>query len=138
MKRSAVNSLAIGLVALTMSACVSSGTQVKESALTQFQNGVTSETDVIKSLGTPQGVTKSTDGTRVLTYVGMHAQPKAASFIPVVGLFAGGAQTSTSVVTFNFGTDGKLTSMSSNQSQASARMGLGGAQPTAPEPKVVN
>lgn len=117
--------------------CVSSGTQVKDSALAQFQKGTTTEAQVIQALGPPQGSSNSMSGLRTISYVGMHAQPTAASFIPIVGIFAGGADTHTSVVTFRFGADGKLADMTSQQSDASARVGVMGSQAAAPAPAVV-
>jgi hypothetical protein len=96
------------LIVLAFAGCVATGTQVKDSALTQFQKGVTTETDVERALGPPTSTTMSSDGTRSMSYSGVHAQPKAASFIPVVGLFAGGASSQVSMVTLRFGQDGKL------------------------------
>jgi outer membrane protein assembly factor BamE (lipoprotein component of BamABCDE complex) len=121
--------LALALLA----GCVSVGTQVKDSALEQFQKGVTTEADVVKALGPPQSITTSTEGLRMLTYMGLHSQPKAASFIPVVGLFAGGADTTGSYVSFRFDKDGKLADITSQQNQMSGRMGAP-AQPAAPAP----
>lgn len=117
------------VVVLLLASCVSSGTQVKDSALTQFQKGVTSEADVVKALGPPTSTSMVSDGSRVLAYVGTHAQAKAASFIPIVGLFKGGATGQTSVVTFRFGPDHKLLDYSSTQSNVDVNTGIAGGSP---------
>lgn len=109
--------------ALALSGCVSSGTQVKESQLASFQKGVTTELDVTRALGRPQAVSTSMSGSRVIVYSGVRASPTAASFIPVVGLFAGGANAQGTSVVFTFGPDGKMTQMSSTQVNTETRMG---------------
>lgn len=120
----------LSLVALlVLAACASSGTQVKDSALTQFQKGVTTDTDVVKALGPPTATTTNSDGTRVISYVGTQARAKASSFIPIVGLFKGGATGQTNVVTFRFGPDHKLIDYSSTQSNVDVNTGITGASP---------
>jgi len=116
------------LAAMLLAGCVSSGTQVKESTAAQFQNGVTTEADVVRDLGPPQGVTSGSDGKRLLVYSGMHAQVKGATLIPIVGLFAGGATTQVSTVVFTFGQDGKLESYTITQNQATATAGAAAAK----------
>lgn len=130
----------ISMLALTLllAGCVSGGTQVKDSALTQFQKGVTTEADVVKVLGPPQSTTTLGDGRRLVVYSGLHGQVKGTTFIPVVGLFAGGASVHQSTVVFTFGQDGKLIEYSSTQSDAGSTSGVAaGYQPPAPDPKVV-
>src|SRR5579859_2878429 len=125
-------------IELLLAGCVSSGTQVKDTALTQFQKGVTTEADVVKALGPPQSTTTLGDGRRLVIYSGMHGQVKGATFIPVVGLFAGGATVHQSTVVFTFGQDGKLVEYSSTQSNADSTSGVAaGYQPPAPSPAVV-
>lgn len=109
---------------LALCACASTGTQVKEADLTQFQKGVTTLADVESKLGPPQSSTLVSDGTRVIAYVYAHSQIKGASFVPVVGLFAGGATGNTNIVTFRFGTDGKLLDYSATSSTTDVRTGV--------------
>lgn len=114
----------IALVTLALCACASTGTQVLESQLAQFQKGVTTQADVERQLGAPQSNTLESDGTRSIAYVYTRAQAKGATFIPIVGLFAGGATGNTNVVTFKFGTDGKLLEYSATSSNADVRTGI--------------
>jgi hypothetical protein len=112
--------------ALALAGCVSSGTQVKESQLTSFQKGITTEQDVTRALGPPQAVSTSTFGgrvIRVIVYSGVSASPTAANFIPIVGIFAGGANAQASSVAFTFGSDGKMIQMTSSHSTTETRMG---------------
>jgi outer membrane protein assembly factor BamE (lipoprotein component of BamABCDE complex) len=125
-----------GIALLT--GCVSAGTQVKESALEQFQKGITTRSDVEKALGPPQSNILLADGTRIIIYSGVHAQARASTFIPVVGAFVGGVDAHSSAVTFTFDKDGKLTNYSSTQSDIGTRSGIGaGSQQRAADPKVV-
>lgn len=121
------------LAAALIAGCVSSGTQVKDAQLDQFQKGVTTEADVTKALGPAQSVSRTSDGKRILVYVGTHAQAKASSFIPVVGLFTGGATAHVTTVSFTFGPDGKLADYTSSESNSDVRTGIvSGAEATSP------
>jgi PDZ domain len=95
-------------LALSLAGCASSGTELKDSQLTQFQKGVTTESDVLRALGAPTATSSNSDGSAVLVYAGAHAQAKAASFIPIVGLFAGGSTAEATSVAFRFGPDHRL------------------------------
>jgi len=124
------------LIALALAGCASSGTQVQDSALTKFEKGVTTEADVVKALGPPQMTTTQSDGTRSIAYLYTQAQAKGATFIPIVGLFAGGATGQMNTVTLNFDHEGKLASYQSSNSVTDVKTGIGGSQPGAtPPPK---
>lgn len=112
------------IVFLGLCACASTGTQVKEADLSQFQKGVTREADVEKQLGPPQSTIVDSDGTRSIAYIYAHSQLKGSTLVPVVGLFTGGATGNTSIVTFRFGADGKLIDYSSSNSNADVRTGI--------------
>jgi len=116
-----------------MSGCASSGTQVQDTSLTQFQKGITTQADVIKALGPPQVQTTESDGTRSIAYVYTHAQAKAKSFIPVVGLFAGGATGQSSMTRFHFGKDGKLESYETSSSTTDVDTGIAGGRSSTSE-----
>ena len=92
-----------------------------------FEVGVATQADVVKLLGKPMFVTHS-KGDTILAYSKMHATVKPESFIPVVGLFAGGARTKTKTTTFTFGADGLLESIDTTDSEAdctSSIIGMG-------------
>ena len=52
------------------------------------------------------------------------AQARAASYIPVVDLLAGGADSTMTAIVFRFGPDGKLADWTSNQTNAGVDTGL--------------
>jgi outer membrane protein assembly factor BamE (lipoprotein component of BamABCDE complex) len=129
------SSTALLCVLLLLTACASSGTRVQDAALTQFQKGKTTESDVVKVLGVPQMTTTNSDGTRSIAYVYTHAQAKGASFVPIVGLFAGGAKGNINIVTFNFDPMGKLINYQASNSTTDVNTGLGAtaAPPSVPK-----
>ena len=70
--------------------CASSGVQVSQEAALQFVEQKSTEADIIAKLGRPTMVTIN-GNIKVLMYAGSQVKVKAASFIPVVGAFAGGS-----------------------------------------------
>lgn len=98
----------VALILVALSACASTGTQIKDSQLSAFQIGVTTHADVIRALGPPESEVVSSSGSRSMTYIFSHVSTEAASFIPLVGMFAGGAKAQTNAVTIRFDPNGKL------------------------------
>ncbi len=88
----------------------------------QFKVGVATEADVIGKLGKPMMVGTNTEGTTVVTYGSTHARPKAATFVPIVGLFAGGTTGETTAIVFTFGPDGLLKNATTNTSNIDCNM----------------
>lgn len=99
-----------------LTACMSMGREVKSDQLTGFVKGKTSITEVTSSLGQPTSATITADGKQFLTYTFAHYQSRPASFIPIVGLFAGGADMRSSVVMFTFDKSGILEDYTQTQS----------------------
>ena len=91
-----------------LTACASSGTMLTTEDAASFEPGVTTMADVVDRFGEPQGTTTLPDGRKQLTYVYTETQMKAATFVPIVGLFAGGADSQSSAITFSFDPDGVL------------------------------
>jgi outer membrane protein assembly factor BamE (lipoprotein component of BamABCDE complex) len=119
------------LVLVALAGCVSSGTKVSEQQVSQFQKGKTTRAEVEAALGKPNGVSHSSSGVTAISYVFVTASPKAATFIPIVGMFAGGANAESATATFAFGPDNVLISSSSGSSRTSSAMG-GAATPPSP------
>ncbi len=103
-------------IAAILAGCASSGTKVTEQQAGQFEKGKSTEAEVIARLGTPTSTTRMADGSRLDAYAYTQAQARAASFIPVVGLMAGGADAKVSIVSFKFGPDGLLVDWTSTAS----------------------
>lgn len=87
----------ISASALLLSACVSHGVMVTEQQVSQIRRGETSEAEVVAILGQPTSIS-TMNGIRMLIYTGAYAQPRPASFIPVVGPLVGGADVRSSTV----------------------------------------
>jgi outer membrane protein assembly factor BamE (lipoprotein component of BamABCDE complex) len=116
--------LVVAGTALVLAGCMSSGTKVDERQLTGFERGVTTEDQVIAKLGKPDTRERLDDGTRIDKYTYVHASPKAVNFVPVVGLFAGGANGKSTTVRFTFDQNGLLKSYSTEVSNVDVRTGL--------------
>lgn len=125
------------LIAATMTAflagCIAGGTRVDESKLASLRKGVTTEAEAVTALGTPNTVTTNGD-MRILSYAWFHAQPRASSFIPVVGAFVGGADSLMEIVTLRFDQNGILSEIDTTQSATGMATGIpAGTQPTIPD-----
>lgn len=117
----------IGIVValcVILSGCMSSGTQVTDQQAAQFQKGVTTESDVIARLGEPDSITKQMDGSAILVYMHVEARPNAVDYVPIVGLFAGGATSTTTAVSFTFDASGRLRGYTSTNSKADVHAGI--------------
>lgn len=109
---------------VAVSGCVSTGTQVDQASLAKFQTGITTETQVEATLGPPEATTAASDGTRTITYIYASARAKGVDFIPIVGLFAGGAAGESTAVVFRFAADGKLLSYSASSQKTDVHSGF--------------
>jgi hypothetical protein len=111
------------LVALAASLLVTSSPawahpkEITPEAVAALKPGVTTYPDVLAALGRPTSESFDSSGVRSLAYTTIRTHIKAASFIPYVGLFAGGATGDISVVYLTFGADGRLINYQSTTSQ---------------------
>lgn len=87
------------IAAILIGGCASSGAPIKQSELSGFVKGETTHDQVISSLGKPQSVTANADGTKTLVYVHVNTKVSAATYIPIVGAFAGGATSNAKTLT---------------------------------------
>jgi outer membrane protein assembly factor BamE (lipoprotein component of BamABCDE complex) len=117
------NIIVTGLAAL-VAGCASTGTQVSQASLAQFHPGITTEAQVEAALGPPEGTTIGSDGERTITYVYSSARAKGVDFVPIVGLFAGGATGTATSVIFHFDRGGKLLSYSASGQKTDVHTGL--------------
>ena len=113
-----------GVIACAALACVSSGTKVTQTQLSEFHVGATTEGQILAELGPPTTTATFTDGSKMDIYAHTAAHANAASYVPVVGLFAGGAKGNSQSVTFNFDSKGILKSTSSSDTQIKVNTGL--------------
>ena len=112
------------LMCLALGACVSAGTKVTAEDTADFVSGRTTEADVVDRLGQPNSSTTESDGTKIDVYVYTEAHATAATYVPVVGLFAGGARGTGTTATFTFDASGLLKAKSTGQSNSQVNAGL--------------
>lgn len=109
---------------LGLAGCASGGTMVSEQQAAEFQKGVSTRAQVLAKLGQPNSTTVAPDGTRIDVYAHVHAAANGASYIPVVGLLAGGGSGQTNTATFIYDTAGVLKSVSTSASSTQVNTGL--------------
>lgn len=78
-------------VILAVAGCVSSGRRLDTDRVSQIRKGVTTRQEVLQLLGSPDQQTSDGDGNVTMVWQFTKATAKATNFIPVVNLFAGGA-----------------------------------------------
>jgi outer membrane protein assembly factor BamE (lipoprotein component of BamABCDE complex) len=126
--------IVIGLCVL-LCGCAAAGVEVKPSQVTQLKRGITTEQDVERILGHPTSMTVTADGGQTWVYSYASIQMRPTTFVPIVGLFAGGADTRQTVTILRFGPDGTLIDYSSSAGGVGAASGLAApATPSAPGP----
>jgi hypothetical protein len=107
-----------------MAGCVSSGTKVTADQQAAFQSGTTTEAQIIAKLGQPNNIATLSDGSKMDSYTHIAASANAINYVPIVGLFAGGAKSTTDSVMFTFDPQGILKSTTSNHGQSNVNTGL--------------
>src|SRR5262249_50696154 len=86
--------LLLGIAAISLSACgASAGRPVDKSKVASYQKGITSCTQIRSDLGPPLETATEADGSKQLTYGKRETTVDGATFIPIIGFFAGGAET---------------------------------------------
>ena len=101
-----------------------SGTKVDSSQAAQFQPGVTTYDQVVAALGPPNNLTQMSDGSRIIVYVNTQTNVHGATFIPIVGMFAAGADAKQQMASFTFDQRGILKTYSTGQTQACSDGGV--------------
>lgn len=124
------------VLATALAGCAASGVQVSEQMATQFKEGTSTEIEIVKALGPPTSVTVSS-GKRFISYTGMQYQVKGASFIPIVGAFAGGSDYKMSVAMFQIDPAGVLEKITYTTSGSGTRSGVQPVAMPTTEPRAV-
>ena len=96
------------LLCLAVSACASSGNkQITDTgAVAKIEEGKSTKADVRALVGEPTKVNFRENNTEVWEYVYTRGQVRPATFVPVVGWFAGGMDTTGSTLTILFNNNG--------------------------------
>lgn len=128
--------LSFAILALLLAGCAATGVQVSQEAATQFKEGVTTEAQIRAALGEPTSTTISS-GIKTINYTGAQYSTNAATFIPVVGLFAGGSDYSVSTASYQINDKGLLEKASYTTSKGTSRLGSTPAPMATREPTAV-
>lgn len=116
--------LAVLVMLFVLLGCASSGKQIKAEQLQSFEKGRTTLPEVISCLGQPTSKTTTIDGHVVICYNYVQASARPESFIPIVGLFAGGVDSRSNNVTMTFDQQGVLQGYSTTESATGVGTGL--------------
>ncbi len=90
-----------------LAGCATVGRKIDSSALDQLKKGMTKQ-EVVSLLGSPDQTTRQGSGESSFHYSYVRSQTKAATFVPVVGMFAGGVDMQNQIVLVQFDTAGKV------------------------------
>ncbi len=106
---------AVMALCLLATACTeTTGKLVSSNDASQFTPGVSTVNDVEAKLGPPSQARTNSDGTTSLEYDYTHLQTNAATYIPIVGAFAGQTNVNQSTTIFLFAADNTLKSYSTS------------------------
>lgn len=118
-----MKAFAVLMVAATLAGCAASGVKVTEGQLQALQPGVTTEAEAVGRLGQPTVRTRMGDGSVMAIYSYAEVKVRGATFIPIVGAFAGGSDMRTTTVTLRFDAAGKLIDTTSSAGVYGTGMG---------------
>lgn len=111
------------LLMFLLAGCASAGVRIQPDQLQSLKVGETTYQEVISRFGTPTTNIVNSNGNRMVSYSYVHVQTRPETFIPVVGMMAGGADTRGNTVIFTFGSDGKLASYTASDINVGATTG---------------
>ncbi|MDR0274842.1 MAG: hypothetical protein LBI48_05810 [Burkholderiaceae bacterium] len=120
--------LIVAAAAVLLIGCAASGVKVDERKVESFKPGVTTKAQVVAALGQPTSQMSISDGISTLDYSYAEASTRPSTFIPFVGPFVGGMDSTVSSVRFRFSADGKLMDITKSSMDIGAGMGLSAAQ----------
>ena len=129
--------LASAASVLLICGCMASGVIVNEQQVQQFKRGETTEGQIVAVLGPPTS-RSNMNGRRSISYTGVQAQARPASFIPYIGGLVGGSDVRHSSYTFSFDSNGKLADIISTEGVTGTGTGFasgGSMQQTEAQPR---
>lgn len=118
------SAIAAVAVSVALVGCAASGVQVKDEQLSSLAPGETTQQEVIAALGKPTSRIRNSDGTTTILYTYAEARTRASTFIPIVGLFAGGVDTNHSTAILRFDKEGKLIDHSMSEGEMGTATGV--------------
>jgi outer membrane protein assembly factor BamE (lipoprotein component of BamABCDE complex) len=121
---------AIIALAILISGCASAGnekvrTETMDTVGAKVSRGVTTKDQVKALYGEPSSVSLTDAGSEVWKYEYAHATAKAVNFVPIVGIFAGGADINKNEVVFIFDKNNIMQNYTVHASQSETHRGGG-------------
>ena len=115
--------LFILIASVLLTACgATSGSKISSDQTIQFIKGKTTMDQVTTALGKPNTKTTKDDGDVLIQYVYVNTSVRGATFIPFVGMFAGGSDIETEVSGFTFDKTGILKETSKKETNHGASL----------------
>ena len=119
----------IACAVLVLSGCVTMGNermkgQTKESVASKITEGKTTKEEVRAAYGDAAAVSFTDSGNEIWTYSYTRAVPTAQTFIPIVGLFAGGANTTTTGLVVLFDRNGIVSKYTMRETHGVVKRGV--------------
>ena len=109
---------------LALVGCAATGVKVSDDQLAGLRKGESTVEQVTAALGPPTTKTRLSNGMTILHYVYAEARVRGATFIPIVGAFAGGSDVRSNVAILRFDSAGKLIDVTSSESQRGTGTGF--------------
>ena len=134
MKSIAKHTLSLAVAAVLLSGCASVGRKLDQTSVDKIQKGITTREQVLQLIGSPEQISKNSAGEVTFQYLYTRASAKAATFIPIVGVFAGGANVQTQSVSISFGADGVVKDVVSSYGATETGMGMSTGSKAALDP----
>lgn len=124
-------------IAIGLAGCAASGVKVSDDQLSGLVKGQTSRAEVLAKFGKPTTQIRSSDGTATVLYNFAEYRTRPATFIPIVGIFAGGSDIHTSSATFRFDANDRLLDYTTAQSDMGTGLGraAGPIEPVQNQPR---
>ena len=123
MKANILACVGASIAAICLASCASVGTPIAQQNVSQIKPGVTTEADLVRMFGAPSTKTLDSSGKTLLGWIYSAAQAKPASFVPVVGAFAGGTDVQVQQLSVLIGKDGRVEHYTMNNANPNVQMG---------------
>ncbi|RUO28768.1 hypothetical protein CWE12_10665 [Aliidiomarina sedimenti] len=111
------------LTIIWLTGCASAGVQIDPAQIQDIEKGVTTEQEVKNMFGSPNSSGITAEGELFYVYTFARSTTNAATFIPVVGLFAGGSNTDIEMLQIWFDSERKVKEYHFNKSNMETRLG---------------
>jgi len=129
MNKNMKKSLLLSAALFALASCASSGNQVLKDQTTdtvaaKITKGTSSKNDVKVAFGDPTSTSFTDGGNEIWNYAYAKATAKAVNFVPIVGIFAGGADVDKKTLVILFDDTGVVKNYTLSSSQEEVKRGL--------------